>query len=130
MKKFSDKDLEEILQVYKSKYFPLAHEGDRNLVLRLVQAWQEERKEAAQQAILTYLDNESDPKAAPYKKNVGVCEMSKTMTLEYDDDLMMAIDKVNDCLEGTGYHFESDNLPHDGFEVYVLHFNDKPVDET
>jgi len=51
-----------------------------------------------------------------------------TVRLEYDDDLMDAICKVNDELKKQGYpiQFECDNEEHDGFEIYELVRDDLP----
>jgi hypothetical protein len=47
----------------------------------------------------------------------------QVLRLEYDDDGLAVIDKVNAALAPHGLHFEDDCLPHDGFCLLTL----KPV---
>lgn len=43
-----------------------------------------------------------------------------TMDLWYDDDALTIMEKVNEQLKEHGLEFECDNLPHDGWERYIL----------
>lgn len=43
-----------------------------------------------------------------------------TLRIEYDDDALAIMEKVNKVLEEYGLEFKNDELPHDGWEIYEL----------
>ena len=43
-----------------------------------------------------------------------------TIQIEYDDDALSIIEKVNELLRERGLAIESDGLEHDGFEILSL----------
>jgi hypothetical protein len=49
------------------------------------------------------------------------------LRLEYDDNTLDIMDKVNTVLEKVGYTFVCDNLAHDGFEIYNLERTEKGI---
>ena len=52
----------------------------------------------------------------------------KRIRIDYDDDMMGVIDKVNDALESHNLKFIEDNEQHDGFMLYDLSILNKPFD--
>lgn len=54
----------------------------------------------------------------------------KKIRINYDDDLMGVIDKVNNALEPHNLEFKEDNEQHDGFMLYDLVFLNKPERST
>lgn len=40
--------------------------------------------------------------------------------IEYDDTAFNIIQMINNVLKDKGLKFVSDNLPHDGYEIYTL----------
>jgi hypothetical protein len=48
-------------------------------------------------------------------------KIGETLKIEYDDDQVAVMDKVNEALEEHGLQFVDDGLPHDeGFCLYKL----------
>lgn len=46
--------------------------------------------------------------------------MKKTFTIQYDYRIDEVVDKISGLLKDFGIEIVSDNLPHDGFEIYEL----------
>jgi hypothetical protein len=44
----------------------------------------------------------------------------ETIRLEYDDDVLDILEKVNEALRERGLTFEDDMQEHDGFSIYIL----------
>lgn len=47
-------------------------------------------------------------------------KIGETLRIEYDDNIVDVVDRLNDALEEHGLKFEDDELPHDGFNVLTL----------
>ena len=43
-----------------------------------------------------------------------------TLRIDYDDDALDIMDKVNAMLKSFGIQFINDEKPHDGFEIYTI----------
>lgn len=43
-----------------------------------------------------------------------------TLRIDYDDNLLDVIDKVNEVLEEVGLRFEDDGKDHDGWNEYTI----------
>ena len=48
------------------------------------------------------------------------------LQIDYDDNALDVVDKVNEVLASQGIQFVNDGLPHDGFEVYTMKSNETP----
>jgi hypothetical protein len=47
-------------------------------------------------------------------------KVGEILRVEYDDDVISVIDKVNEALKDHDLKFEDDNLEHDGFNLLML----------
>ena len=50
--------------------------------------------------------------------------MAETLRIDYDDNALDIMDKVNAMLAQHGYQFVNDEQSHEGFEVYTLIHSD------